>query len=47
MMTMTEGNTEEMIMIDASPMIKIGAMAMTVAMTTTGKIDHLIKDPLI
>ena len=47
MMTMTEGNTKEMIVIDASPMIKIGAMTMTVAMTTTGKINHLTEDPLI
>ena len=47
MMTMTEGNTEEMIVTDASPMIKIGAMTMTVAMTTTGEINHLIEDPLI
>ena len=47
MMTMREGNTEEMIVTDASSMIKIGAMTMTVAMTTTGEINHLIEDPLI
>ena len=39
MMTMTEGNTEEMIVTDSSPMIKIGAMTMTVVMTTTTEID--------
>ena len=47
MMTMREGNIEEMIVIDASFMIKIGAMTMIVAMTTTGEIDLLIEDPLI
>ena len=47
MMTMTKGDTEEMIVTGTSPTIMIGAMTMTVAMTTTGEINHLIEDPLI
>ena len=35
MMTMIEGDTEEMIVTATLPMIMIGAVAMTSAMTTT------------